>query len=116
MQFVLDIKKNKYLKVWLFITLFTLIFSLIYEYFSFGVISLNMLLAFLYPLLLGLLPSALLNKDLGRFYNDGILLLLFASILNGIFDIYGTDSYYPKYLIILGIILMIFQLFKKSNK
>lgn len=107
MRFVLDIKSCR---SWLFITLFCILFSSVYECFSFGVISLNMILLFMYPLLLGVIPCLILKKDMGRFYNDGVLLLTLASMLNGIFDIYGTNSSYPAYMIVLGILLMLFQI------
>lgn len=106
MQSVLAIKSCKN---WLVMSIFFGIFSLIYEMCSFGVISLNMVLLFMYPLLLGFIPCALLRKDMGRFYNDGVLLLSFASLLNGVFDIYGTSSIYPKFMIALGIFLLLVQ-------
>lgn len=107
---VLDIKNNKYLKVWLSITLFCILFSTIYELFSFGVISYNMILMFLYPLLLGAIPSLIFKQNVGRLYNDGVLLLAGASLLRGVFEIYGTTSPYPLVITVMGIILIVVQL------
>lgn len=92
MQFVLDIKKNKPLLIWLGISVFCMVFAFIYELFSFGVYSMRMILMFLYPLLLGALPCLILKRQMGRFFNDGILLLTGASLLAGVLEIYGTTS------------------------
>lgn len=89
-------------KVWMGIFLFCLVFSIVYEIFSFGVISIHMVCLSLYPLILGALVSLIFNRKTGRFYNDGVLLLTAASALNGILEIYGTDSVYPFYMILLG--------------
>ena len=115
MQSVLDIKKNKPFKTWSLITIICIIFSTIYEYFSFGVISLNMVLTFIYPLLLGVIPSLFIKIN-SRLYNDGILCLIFGSILKGIFDIYGTSSIYPNYLMLIGIGLILIGIMNQIIK
>ena len=111
MRFVSDIKKNHSFLVWLGITVFCIVFSAIYEYFSFGVFSAAMVLIFLPPFLFGMIPSLITGRDMGRLWNDGVLCLIVGSMCTGIFDIYGTTSVWPQYIMIVGCILMILQLF-----
>ena len=92
------------------ISVFCLLFSLIYEMFSFGVISVSMLTVFVYPLILGALACFLMKGNIGRFYNDGVILLAFASLINGVLEIYGSDTPYTRYMMIAGIVLMILQI------
>lgn len=106
----LDIKKNKPFLIWLGIALFCIIFAFVYEMFSFGVYSINMILMFLYPLLLGALPCLLLHKAAGRFWNDGILLLTGGSLLAGVLEIYGTSSSLTDMIRWLGIVFMVLDL------
>jgi len=98
-------------KVWIGITIFTIIFAAIYEHFSFGVYSNAMIFMFVYPLLLGLAPSLIMKiKNLGRlpvFWNDGVICLTIGSLLKGVFEIYGTESSYVKFFYIIGAILLI---------
>jgi len=105
MRLLSDIKTSRTLKTWLAVTLFCLLFSLVYEYFSFGVISWYMCLLSLIPLLLGVLPS-LFFGDMGRLWNDGVLCLIAGSALQGILEIYGTDSPYPVWFLIAGLLLL----------
>jgi len=107
MRSVLAIKS---MKTWLMISVFCLLFSLIYEMFSFGVISVSMLTVFVYPLILGALACFLMKGNIGRFYNDGVILLAFASLINGVLEIYGSDTPYTRYMMIAGIVLMILQI------
>ena len=109
----LDIKKN--LKKYIIFTLFTLLFGIIYEQFSFGVTSYYMLFGFCIPLILGIIPSTVfleLNiKKPDQFtfsiYNKAVITLTIGSLLKGALDIYGTTNkliiIYP----IVGIILLI---------
>ncbi len=106
----LDIKKNKPFLIWLGIALFCIIFAFVYEMFSFGVYSMNMILMFLYPLLLGALPCLLLHKTAGRFWNDGILLLTGGSLLAGVLEIYGTSSSLTDMIRWLGIVFLALDL------
>ena len=106
----LDIKKNKPFLIWMGITLFCIIFAFVYEMFSFGVYSMNMILMFLYPLLLGALPCLLLHKAAGRFWNDGILLLTGGSLLAGVLEIYGTSSSLTDMIRWLGIVFVVLDL------
>lgn len=107
---VLAIKKNKALFTWLMITLFCIIFAFIYEHFSFGVYSNHMIYMFLYPLILGIIPSLIFRKHLGRLFNDGVLLLTASSLLKGVFEIYGTTSNLTSYLSYLGILCLMIGL------
>ncbi len=113
MQYVLA---TRYSRNWFYISLFCIVFSLIYELCSFGVISNHMIFLFAYPLLLGVLPCMIMKGNMGRLYNDGVLLLSAASLLNGILEIYGTKSSYTIVLVILGILLMTGQLFINRTK
>ena len=92
----------------LIVSAVTLVFGLIYEYFSFGVYSPYMLLAFLIPLLLGVVPCYILLKSGKKILPDslaadllsmGILTLTIGSLVKGALMIYGTDNplllFYP---------------------
>jgi hypothetical protein len=126
------IKRKKAYKaaiIYLAITLFCGLFSLIYEYFSHGVYSNYMIYLFLFPLIGGVLPFiavGIINKlNFPRtlslnLYNSGIASLTVGSCLQGVLEIYGTTSYYmPVYwvagmfFIASGIIIYLFSM-KKS--
>lgn len=62
------------------------------------------LLAFI-PFVLGVIP-ALVTGDMGRCWNDGVLCLIAGSALQGILEIYGTDSPYPVWFLIIGVLLL----------
>ncbi|MCR5215495.1 MAG: hypothetical protein K6C69_00975 [Lachnospiraceae bacterium] len=85
------------------------IFSMIYEYFSFGVYSVPMLLAFTGPLFGGMLYSILLHCDrmLPRIplelINAGIATLTAGMLCSGIIEIYGTTNRLTRYFWIGGI-------------
>lgn len=79
----------------------TLAFAAIYECFSHQVFSPFMLLAFLFPLLGGVIPCTLLlrapaGKRVDEFsrclYRSGIAALTVGSLFRGILEIYGTTS------------------------
>ncbi len=79
----------------------TLLFAAVYECFSHQVYSRFMLLAFLFPLLGGLLPCTILMKTslwrhIGIFgrslYHSGIAAWTVGSLFQGILEIYGTTS------------------------
>ena len=97
-------KKRKIFKIilsYILITLFCILFSLVYEHFSHGVYSDYMLYMFLFPLIGGVLIFSMIG--LVRFlpipkrlvinlYNSGIATLTIGSCLNGVLEIYGTNS------------------------
>lgn len=95
---------------WLLTAFVAAAFSGIYEYFSFGVYSMHMIFVFAYPLLLGALPCFVLGKlhkpMPSRIYNDGVLLLMFGSMVTGILEIYGTTSPYTSWYFYGGFLLL----------
>lgn len=121
---MLDIKKRIY--TYLLITIFTLLFSIIYEYFSFGVISYFMILSFLIPLF-GLLLNYIsyklkINNEL-KILDLSVLTLTLGSVIRGILDIYGTTNHLLIYHLYVGLLLlfifiliMIIKLFRKKVK
>lgn len=81
------------------LTIFILIFSIIYEYFSHGVYSVYMMYAFLIPLILGILLDILIytfklkvSINNIKLNNALIITLLLGSLLKGALDIYGTSN------------------------
>ena len=75
------------------------VFSVIYEYFSHSVYSLYMICLFLYPLLLGAVPSLALmqrgavpTEAVRRVWRAGVWTLAFGSLMTGVFEIYGSPS------------------------
>lgn len=82
------------------ITILTVIFALIYEMFSHEVFSWYMMGAFLFPLVLGVIPFFAIGKMHTIFpslfsidlYHSGIATLTFGSIIEGILEIYGTTN------------------------
>ena len=86
---------------WLLATVGTVFFAAVYERFSHQVYSRAMLLAFLYPLLGGLLPAALLTPAKERLlpgdwprslWAAGLISLTLGSLFRGVLEIYGTSS------------------------
>jgi hypothetical protein len=84
-------------------TLFCGLFSFVYEHYSHGVYSDNMIYFFLFPLLGGVLPYGvlgLINKlhfpghISMNLYNSGIATLTVGSCFEGVLEIYGTTSSY----------------------
>ncbi len=113
MQLLLN-NKYKQTYIWIIVSIFLATFSFIYEMFSFGVISLSMIFLFLYPLLLGALPSYIIEKNgyqkMNRIYIDGVIILTIRSLIVGILEIYGTDTHFSKYYLISGISLILLGL------
>ena len=107
MRFVSDINRKSVI-AWTMITIFSMVFSFIYEAFSFGVYSASMICLFVWPFVLGVIPCLFLNRDMGRFWNDGVLILMAAGMLKGIFDIYGTASMWPSVMFVLGWICILY--------
>ena len=86
---------------WLLVTAGTVFFSAVYECFSHQVYSRAMILAFLYPLLGGLLPATLLllmktelqpGEWTCSLWGAGIASLTLGSLFRGVLEIYGTTS------------------------
>lgn len=99
---MLDIKKaKKQIYKYLILSIFFLIFGIIYESFSHGVYSNYMIYAFTIPLILGLIVYFIiyifrLNKYLSKLgmsiYNSFIITLTLGSIMQGFLEIYGTTN------------------------
>ena len=85
---------------WLLATAGTVFLSAVYECFSHQVYSRAMILAFLYPLLGGLLPATLLmmkaelqpGEWARSLWGAGIASLTLGSLFRGALEIYGTTS------------------------
>lgn len=86
---------------WLLATVGTVFFSAVYERFSHQVYSRAMILAFLYPLLGGLMPATLLlpakaelqpGEWTRSLWGAGIASLTLGSLFRGVLEIYGTTS------------------------
>lgn len=75
-----------------------MVFAAVYECFSHGVFSPFMLLAFLFPLLMGAVPCTVLADRPGAgvpslyLYTSGVAALTAGSLFQGILEIYGTTS------------------------
>ncbi len=103
MSFALAIKDRKSFVTWTVFTIFCILFSTIYEFFSFGVFSIYMIALGVWPLFLGILPSLFFKEHMGRFWTDGILMITLGSMLQGILEIYGTSSIYPIIMMAAGV-------------
>lgn len=100
---------------WLLVTVGTVFFAAVYECFSHQVYSRAMILAFLYPLLGGLLPTTLLMLakdhplpgDWPRsLWAVGIASLTLGSLFRGVLEIYGTTSRLSAVYPMLGLTLL----------
>lgn len=99
-----DMTHKKYAKksvVYLFISLFCILFGAIYEVYSHEVYSYYMIYAFVFPLVggtllfsvLGLIKIRIYSRTFARnFYHSGVATLTVGSIVQGILDIYGTTN------------------------
>lgn len=101
--------------IYIGVTIFCLVFFLIYNCFSHGVHSLYMTWLFAWPLVLGVFPSTLIIffKKLRRpdglcinIWNSGVAAVTVSSMLRGIFEIAGTGSEYQKWLMRAGALML----------
>lgn len=91
---------------------FCILFAAIYEAFSHQVYSRFMISAFLFPVLLGIVPD-LIRKKMGHTGNEialalqqcGIYTLTVGSIFRGILDIYGTTNHAGAVYWVAGVVL-----------
>lgn len=117
------------LVVYICVTLFCLVFYLIYNIFSHGVHSPYMTYLFAWPLVLGVLPSGVMwgvyrcgnqkSKDDGRkgsaevsetgveIWRAGVAAVTVSSCLRGIFEIAGTASVYQEWLMAAGAVMLV---------
>ena len=102
--------------IYISVSLFCLIFALIYYCFSHGVHSPFMTWLFAFPLILGVVPCTvfMLTDKLHQperislnAYNSGVAAVTVSSALRGIFEIAGTDSVYQPCLMVAGVLLLI---------
>ena len=107
----IDLKKNL---LWdIAGTVFLALFGAVYEVYSHEVYSYYMIYAFAVPLLLGVLPCALLliiKKYPGRaamnLWNSGIAALSVGSVFRGALEIYGTTNSLTVVYLIAGAVLL----------
>lgn len=86
--------------VYLFISLFCVLFGAVYEIFSHEVYSYFMLYAFVFPLVCGALPffgmafcrTPVPGRASQNFYHSGIAALTTGSLFEGVLEIYGTTN------------------------
>lgn len=104
------------MRIYIGITIFCLLFFVIYDRFSHGVHSPWMTWLFMWPLCVGALPAgfgALLSRHRGdawkrgsvwthRLWHSGVACITVSSMLRGIFEIAGTASVYQVYLLAAG--------------
>lgn len=106
--------------IWLGISVFCLIFYLIYSMFSHGVKSPYMTYLFAWPFILGFLPCIIIyvisrikhsvihiDAISDNAFCSGVAALTVSSLLKGIFDIAGTASIYQTWLFYAGTALLI---------
>ena len=108
--FTSDIKKTnlKTALLYLGVSIFVIIFSLIYSIFSHNVYSDYLSYAFLYPLIGGSVVYFTLHftKKFSKwpynFYNAGIATITIGSILCGVNEIAGADTLYYYFFYLVG--------------
>ncbi len=100
----------------LFAALFCVLFGAVYELFSHGVYSYGMLYAFVFPLVLGVLPLLIItmlrapypNRFARGVCHAGIATLTVGSLVSGALEIYGTTNPLTLVYWIAGIALAVF--------
>lgn len=93
-------EKQKLILYDLSAALLCILFGAVYERFSHGVYSYGMIYAFVFPLVLGVLPLFLIEAFSAPYpprfcrsvYHAGIAALTVGSIVSGVLEIYGTTS------------------------
>ena len=104
---------NGTVKVYIFTTLFCIVFNYVYSLFGHGVSSPFMSYAFVFSLMLGVggfLAVGWLNvanRMAFNLYNAGIATLTVGSLLQGIIDIAGADTAYPVYYFLVGSVFVV---------
>ena len=86
--------------LYLFVSMFCILFGAVYEYFSHEVYSCFMLYAFVIPLAGGALPFfgiafyriPVPNRVARNLYHSGIATLTIGSLFEGVLEIYGTTN------------------------
>ena len=119
-MYTLDTKKilKKSIIVYVFVTIFCIIFNYIYSLFSHGISSAHMTYVFMLPLVLGVFAfyfcyrKNLYDRVAFNLYNAGIATLIVGCILKGILYIAGADNTYYNFYFLLGFILVVLAIFK----
>ena len=113
---MLDISMKKKTINYLIATLSILVFGIIYEVFSFGVISYFMVLAFTFPLfgmLIYLLASRFkkgLNSKFMLLFDSSIATFTLGFIVKGVIEIFGTTNKLTLVFFIVGGMLFLLSL------
>lgn len=120
-MYTLDINYfKKQTIVYFLISIFLMVFGLIYEQFSHDVYSNYMIYAFAIPQVIGMLPSMLFsfsivkklpNRTSVNLHNAAIATITVYSIIRGILEIYGTTNSLINWYIYIYIIFEISALF-----
>lgn len=105
--------------VYLFISIFCILFGAVYESFSHGVYSYYMLYAFAVPLVGGVLPffgmafsrMTVPNRVSLNLYHSGIAALTTGFLFDGALEIYGTTNRLVSVYWILGILFILTAIF-----
>lgn len=101
--------------IYMGVSVFCMVFYMIYDRFSHGVRSPYMTWLFAWPFLLGFLPGMVFwrfprVRRPGRFtvnlYNSGVAAVTVSSLLRGIFEIAGTASDYQQRLMYAGVAML----------
>ncbi len=106
---------KKPLFIYIGVTAFVGLFSAVYEYFSHGVYSAPMILAFLVPLVLGVLvellgrrwPRLVASAWSNIFRSFAIATLTVGMILTGVMEIYGTTNSHVIYFFVAGGVMLL---------
>lgn len=120
-MYTLDINYfKKQTIVYFLISIFLMVFGLVYEQFSHEVYSNYMIYAFVIPQVIGMLPSMLYsfsiikklpNRTSVNLHNAAIATITVYSIMRGILEIYGTTNSLINWYIYIYIIFEIGALF-----
>ncbi|KIR03128.1 hypothetical protein P261_01943 [Lachnospiraceae bacterium TWA4] len=109
-----DRRKEKTAISYLCAAILCLLFACIYEHFSYGVYSIFMIGAFLFPLILGGFVFFLLwffdkptpSDGWTMVYHCGVATLTVGSIVKGVLEIYGTTNWLTGIYWIVGILFV----------
>ena len=108
-------KMFKRLRIYVFITLFFMVFGAVYEHFSHGIYSYRMIYAFAVPFVMWILPAVFLYEKLPvrisllslAVYDAAVITFTIGMIFGGVFYIFGSSNRYEIVYPIAGGILLI---------
>lgn len=101
--------------IYLFVSLFCVLFGAVYEWFSHEVYSYFMLYAFVFPLVGGVVPffglafcrAFIPGRITCNLYHSAIATLTIGSLFQGVLEIYGTTNRLVSVYWILGVLLLL---------